>query len=112
MTTEQITVKDSRDAWPFPAVTEASREPNTWVAIREEDADYFLECVPPAGYVRGGFMVGEAARHTAEGYPVYTTILRLRVPGNLIIARDLTRAEANQAYDRVTEALAAGKVEI
>ena len=69
-------ITDSRDAWPLPAITEASKHPNTWVEISEAHTDDLLNAVPPI-YIPGGFMVGEPADHDADGCPIYCAVIGL-----------------------------------
>lgn len=75
---------DSRHEWPFPAIHDASAEPDTWVRISDEHADDLLNALPPI-YINGGFMVGEPARHDDDGYPVHTAIINV---GDGHLARD------------------------
>ena len=45
-----------------------------WCEITPEARDYLLEVLPPI-YLNGAFAVSEPARHTADGVPVYCTVL-------------------------------------
>ena len=66
---------DSRQAWPFPAITEARKTPGAWVEISEAHADQLLEAVPPI-YIPGGFMVSEPASHDHDDMPILCAVVK------------------------------------
>lgn len=66
---------DSRDKWPFPAISEARKAgAGDWVEISEEAATDLLNVLPPI-YIPGGFMVSEAADHDARGVAIYCAVV-------------------------------------
>lgn len=73
MTTASIamTIEPASDAWAYPDI-EADHKARryVWREVTEDFADQALDSVPPI-FVRGGFLVGEAWSHNANGEPLY-----------------------------------------
>lgn len=70
-----MAIRDSRGAWPFPTIDEASRA-GDWTEISDEHADDMLNALPPI-YIPGGFMLGEA-QYWANGSEHYTAVILLK----------------------------------
>ena len=95
---QQPKVRDSRNAWPYPLVTEIRHEGSPdWVEISPEHAEELRNVLPPIG-IYGGFMVPEPAAHTDDGDPICLAVIRL--PNGRYVVRDWprrTRHDAQQA---------------
>ena len=83
---------DLTGKWPYPDLRFVDGD--DWAMIDAEHADSFLNAVPPIYLKHGGFMVGEASRHTSAGIPVYLTIFPV---GSRFFAKELA---ADVARDR------------
>ncbi len=89
-----MTIIDSRDAWPFPAITDAHKAESTaWVEMSEAHMWDLLGAVPPI-YIPGGFMVGEEADWSPERGAIFTAIIS---SNDRHYGRNLGRQEAKYA---------------
>ena len=63
--------------------------PAAWIDTTRDMYLAMLGAVPPTAMARGGFLVGEASAHNADGEAVYACFDNIGVPR----ARYMTRAE-------------------
>jgi hypothetical protein len=61
--------------------------PTEWIPTTEKMYWEMLEVLPPRKQSRSAFLVGEATRHNAEGYPVYSCFKRV---GDSFYAKSMT----------------------
>jgi hypothetical protein len=95
-----MAIRDSRNAWPFPTIDEASKD-GDWTEVSADFAEQMLGAVPPI-YIPGGFMLGEEQSYGPRG-PIFCAIIRLS--GKRHVARMWPLADAKQAYDDACYAL-------
>jgi hypothetical protein len=72
----------------------------SWVTTTTRVQEDQLGCVPPAGYFRSGFAVGEPWDHTPDGQPIYLCF-RQFYDGN-----DMTVLQSEARYATLREAIA------
>ena len=67
--------------------------PDKWIPTTGKMYWEMLEVLPPRKQSRSAFLVGEATRHNAEGYPVYSCFKRV---GDSFYAKNMTLDQFNQ----------------
>lgn len=95
-----MALRDSRNAWPFPAVTDASRG-GEWTEISEAHADDLLNVLPPV-YIPGGFMVGEEVAYDDERGPLFTAVINV---GGRRLAQNWPARQRRDAFAAASAAL-------
>lgn len=85
--------------WPFPL----ANDPEVWVEITPEQADHFLNVLPPRAMRRDGFMIGEPSTTDIRGVTVYPRVQRV---GGRWWIRDVPEDRIDRAIDGLRGALA------
>ncbi len=67
--------------------------PDQWIPTTEKMYWEMLEVLPPRKQSRSAFLVGEATRDNAEGYPVYSCFKRV---GDSFYAKNMTVEQFNK----------------
>jgi hypothetical protein len=67
--------------------------PSEWIPTTEKMYWEMLEVLPPRKQSRSAFLVGEATRDNAEGYPVYSCFKRV---GDSFYAKNMTVEQFNK----------------
>jgi hypothetical protein len=67
--------------------------PTEWIPTTEKMYWEMLEVLPPRKQSRSAFLVGEATRDNAEGYPVYSCFKRV---GDSFYAKNMTVEQFNK----------------